>query len=137
MADEYFVGQDGHVLSESEHLEASRLDEPVSTEGAPDTRGAHVESVTIERNQKMIHTYERAIARDEAELGAETDEFWKAYLEGNIALNRRRIAELEAEIRVPQSSVRPMTASLPTPKTTSRPLPKTKSLPTPKTNISG
>ena len=96
---QYVVDRDGHLMSESEVEDATRLDEPVSTEGAPNTHAGVLAHITIERNEELIRTIERAISRDEAELATETDSWWRNYLTENLAGQRRRISELEAEIR--------------------------------------
>jgi hypothetical protein len=58
--------------------------------------------VTIERNQRMIRSYERRIQEDTTELATVTDDAWKKYLMESIALSQRRVGELEAEIRKAQ-----------------------------------
>jgi hypothetical protein len=95
----YVIDRDGHLMSESEQKAATQLDDPVSIEGAPDTRGAHLASVVIDRNQKMIRSYERALQRYLAELPGVTDDEWRSQLETDISMTRHRISELQAEIR--------------------------------------
>jgi len=98
----YVIGRDGHLMSESEVQEATKLEEPVSTDGAPDTRTAHIAHIGIERNRESIRKLERAIERDTTEMAAETDSWWRDYLKESLVQKRRRIAELEAEIQVAQ-----------------------------------
>lgn len=95
----YVIDRDGHLMSEAEVQDATRLDEPVSTEGAPDTRSAQLARVTIDRNRGLIRTIELGIERDTAELATETDPWWIDYFNENLVTQRRRIAELEAQIR--------------------------------------
>lgn len=94
----YVIGRDGHLMSESEVEEATQLDEPVSTDGAPDTRAALVIQIGIDRNRESIRKLEQAIERDTAELAAEKDVWWQNYLKENLVQKRRRIVELESEI---------------------------------------
>src|ERR1700682_5132544 len=94
----YVIGRDGHLMSESEVQEATSLEEPVSTDGAPDTRAAQVMHITIERNRELIRKLERALDRDTAELAAETDAWWQNFLQESLVQKRRRIGELQAQI---------------------------------------
>jgi hypothetical protein len=103
MSSKYVVGADGHVLSEDEREQATEREAPVSTEGAPDTRVEHIAAVSVERNQRLIRTYERRIKENQAELAtAGEDEWLRTFLQDNIALNQRRVAELQTEIQKAQ-----------------------------------
>lgn len=62
MSDKPFVvGSDGHVLSEKELEEAQRLDPPVSTGGAPDTRKATTKAIELDRMLEQIRKFEKRI----------------------------------------------------------------------------
>ncbi len=105
MSSKYVVGPDGHVMSADEQEQATRLDPPDSTEGAPDTHAAYLAAVTIERCQRMIRSYEKRLMEDEAELPTlppSDDDWLRKMIEENITMSRHRIAELQAEIRQAQ-----------------------------------
>ncbi len=58
---DFVIAPDGHVLSEKELEEARRLDPPVSTGDAPDTRAATTQSIEIERDLRQIAKFDKRI----------------------------------------------------------------------------
>ena len=57
----FVVGADGHVLSKQELEEARRMDPPVSTGGAPETRKAVTKSIEIDRMKGQVRKFEKRI----------------------------------------------------------------------------
>jgi len=101
----YVVGPDGHVMSADEQEQATHLDPPDSTEGAPDTHAAYLAAVTIERNQRMIRNFEKRLAEDEAELAtlpANAEDWLRQMFVDNVNVAHHRIAELKADIQKAQ-----------------------------------
>jgi len=102
----YVVGPDGHMMSADEQEQATHIDEPETTEGAPDTHAAYLASVTVERCTRLIKNHEKRLADDEAALAtlrADAEPWRRQMIEDNISYIRHRMAELQAEIRVAMS----------------------------------
>ncbi len=102
---EFVVGPDGRVLSQDEIDQARRLDDPVSIEGAPDTSRVLEARVVIERTLRSIRLLEDRIRQDEHELPHESDGELRDHLATSINVNKRRIAELRAQVAANQAIV--------------------------------
>jgi hypothetical protein len=95
--DELVIGADGHLLSRSEIDEVRRLDEPASTEGAPDTRRVDVLRIEIERVSESIRKHEQHI--NEAQRH---DWEWR---DATIKEHQSRISELKLELVTKQAQL--------------------------------